>query len=421
MKKVRLAVLAAVIAVLLCGCYDYSETNDLVYATALGIDVGTQNNYEITFQYARVFEINSGSESGESGAQILDTITVDAPTVYSAVTLANHMISKRFMLSHLKLTVISEKIARDGVSDLAEVMMRSDEIRPHIFMAVARGSAKEYLKSVKPSIDINPIKYYSLMYDSKFSAYIPKFDNIELCFYSDGSKRDIVLPVAAAVKADYPNDSTGTQNQSNTGTQNSADNFEYRLKNYLAGSFKKETANPSEIMGMAVFSDGRLAGFAESTETELYNILRGDFTMNRTTFRDSVSGEPVTVKLEQARKPKIRVDTSTAAPTADIRISLDAELLGMPSGYVYESDLARFESDICADITAAALRFLERMKTEYNSDVLGLGAFARRNFLTYADFENYNWKEKYKNTAFNVTVDFKVRRSGQIMKSEGDI
>lgn len=403
MKKVKFAVLTVVL-VLLCGCYDYSETNDLVYATALGIDEGTENNYKITLQYARVFEINSGAESGESGAQILDTITVDAPTVYSAVTIANHMISKRFVLSHLKLIVISAQTARKGVLDFAEVMMRSDELRPHTFMAVSTGGAKEYLESVKPSIDINPVKYYSLVYDSKFSAYIPKFDNIELCFYADGTQRDIALPAVA----------------DNTGTQNSSD-FEYRLKDYTAGNFKHESSNSSEIMGMAVFSGGRLAGFASSSETELYNILRGDFTMNRTTFRDSITGEPVCVKLEQAQKPKIRVDTSTAVPTADIRISLEGELLAMPDGYAYESDLESFESEISAVIADAALKFLGRMKTEYNSDVLGLGSCAKRNFLTYKDFQSYNWKEKYKNIVFKVNVEFKVRRSGQIIKGEGDI
>lgn len=410
MKRVKFAVLTVVL-VLLCGCYDYSETNDLVYATALGIDEGTENNYKITLQYARVFEISSGAESGESGAQILDTITVDAPTVYSAVTLANHMISKRFVLSHLKLIVISAQTARNGVLDFAEVMMRSDELRPHTFMAVSTGGAKEYLESVKPSIDINPVKYYSLVYDSKFSAYIPKFDNIELCFYADGTQRDIALPAVAA--------GTGTQNIENTGTQNSS-NFEYRLKDYTAGNFKHESPNPSEIMGMAVFSGGRLADFASSSETEIYNILRGDFTMNRTTFRDSITGEPVCIKLEQAQKPKIRVDTSTAVPTADIRISLEGELLAMPDGYAYESDLESFENKISADIAEAALKFLERMKTEYNSDVLGLGSCAKRNFLTYTDFQSYNWKEKYTNAVFKVEVDFKVRRSGQIIKGEGD-
>lgn len=399
---------------LLSGCYDKNEPNDLVYATAVGIDVRTDNNYNITLQYARVFEINSGSESGESEANILDTVTVSAPSIYSAVSLANHIISKQFVLSHVKLIVFSKEAAENGVADFAEVMMRSDELRPHTFMAVSADSAEDYLKSVKPSIEINPIKYYELVYNNQHSAYIPKFDNVSLCFYNDGVVRDVVMPVASRV-------GNGEDEKFAVGTQKNSDfdsDFEYKLKNYIAGELVRDSKNPSEVLGMAIFNRDKLVGFGGSIETELYNMLSGDFTLNYTAFRESATGKAVTVKLEQAQKPKLYVDTSAEYPLAKIRIYLEGEFLGLPSECINETDLTGFETETAKTIKNASEKFLNRMRDDYSSDVLGLGIAAKRNFLTYKAFEDYDWKSKYNNILFDVDVDFKLRRTGQIFRNK---
>lgn len=413
MKKAKLILLAMALVLLLCGCYDNNETDNLVYATALGVDKGTDNNYSFTIQYARVFEINTGSEGGESGADILNTMTVEAPTVYSAVSLANHTISKQFVLSHLKLIVFSEELARDGLGEFVDVMMRSDEIRPHIYMAVSRDSAKNYLESVKPSIEINPIKYYQLIYDGKYSAYIPEFDNVELCFYHNSPEHDVVLPVASAVSEPEENEE-GTQN-----IQLRNESFEYRLKNYIAGDFKRESKNPSEIMGMAIFNGDNLADFAGGVETELYNLLCGNFKMNYTTFEDKNTGEAVTVRLEQAQRPKMSIDISGEVPKINIKLYLEGELLGMPDGSYHDSSLTDFENDVKSSIESASEAFIKRIQKEYKSDILGTGSVLKRKFLTHSEFEQYNWEEKYQTAEFNIETEFDIRRTGQIIR--GDI
>ncbi len=80
---------------------------------ALGIDKGDNDNFDITIQYANTTQISGGSseEGGKNGSQIVENITVEAPTIYSAVGLANHIVSKTFSLSHAKLIVFSQEIA----------------------------------------------------------------------------------------------------------------------------------------------------------------------------------------------------------------------------------------------------------------------------------------------------------------------
>ena len=55
---------------------------------------------------------------------------------------------------------------------------------------------------------------------------------------------------------------------------------------------------------------------------------------------------------------------------------------------------------------------------EYNSDIFGFYSYAKRYFLTYEDMINYNWDEKYGDTQFFVDVDFNIKRTGLIIRSE---
>ena len=103
---------------LICGCADSNEPNNIAYVTAVGIDRSKNNkeNYDITFQIAKPTQISGGaSEEGGKGGEIIQNITVEAPTIYAGIETANFIISKMISLSHVKLFVFSEEIAREGI------------------------------------------------------------------------------------------------------------------------------------------------------------------------------------------------------------------------------------------------------------------------------------------------------------------
>ena len=104
----------------LSGCYDSKEPNDIAYVVALGIDSAEDENYEFTIQFAKTTQISGGAsqEGGKEGSNILEIISVKAPTVYSGINVANQVVSKRFTLAHTKLIVISDEIAKEGVRNL---------------------------------------------------------------------------------------------------------------------------------------------------------------------------------------------------------------------------------------------------------------------------------------------------------------
>lgn len=466
MKKYLIFVLLAM-SFLLSGCQDGNEPNNIAYITAMGFDKAENENYNITIQFAKPTQISGGTseQGGKGGSEIIENIMVEAPTIYAAINISNHIVSKKFSLSHIKLFVFSEEIAKEGLKDFTQTLARSEEVRPNVYMAVSQTSANEYLKSNTPVIEVNPAKYYQLVFEENQYNAVPLSALENFYFYQTSPEKDNVLPIAGVFKTEKElqgessSQSQGSSSGSSSGQsgggssgesggssdsasgspsgkegsgedkeqQNALqkkapineEGFEYKLKNYLAGEVAIEEENKSEVIGSAIFREDCMVATMRSIETELYNILDGDYRNNYTTFHGATEDStPVTVKIEQNQDPTIKVDLMEDHAKVKIDVKLEADFRSLPSEYLAEQDIKNFEQKTGKDIETAMLKFLNKTATEYQSDILGIGSIVKRKFLTYQKFEAYNWPEKYKNTEFEIHVKFKIRQTGLTIRTE---
>lgn len=403
----RLAIIFC--CLLISGCSRAIEPNDLAYIVAVGVDVNESEGYNITLQVANPQAISGGADEGggEAGKRTISNLTVPAGDIFSAVNLANHLYSKNLSLAHAKLIAVCDEIATSGeLKDLSETLARSEEIRPNTFLTVVRGKAEEYLNSINPTNEVNPVKYYEVIYDVQDTAYIPKNQLRSFYAFNQSSERENVLPLSAV------SGSTKTE-----GTQNEYDGLEYLNKNYLAGEIDSEGGIETQTCGMAVFRDGKKIAECGGVDALIYNILTGDYVMSEVSYKNKATPtEAVVVTQSQRRKPKIKVDISGERPVIDIKIFLDADLRTVNEGYIIEMDIEDFEGQVTSEIKQAAESFLYKTAQVYKSDIIGFGSHIKKSFKSFADFSSYNWEKKYPQAEFNVEVDFKVRRSGMINK-----
>ena len=120
MKISKLLALAPLIFIL-TSCVG-EEPNDIAYITALGIDEA-ESGYIYTIQFAKPNKISGGSsDEGGSGGEIVENISVEAPTIYSAINSANSIVSKTFSMAHAKLIVVSEKAAANGLNGINDTL-----------------------------------------------------------------------------------------------------------------------------------------------------------------------------------------------------------------------------------------------------------------------------------------------------------
>ena len=433
--KIRKIVVLLFIVSLLSGCYDYNEPNDLSYVVAIGIDKGSDESlYNFTLQFARPTQISDGSSEGgggESKEQTLSTVKVEAPSIYSAVNVANHVISKTYTLSHTKIIVISNEVAKSGIGKIVDTVGRSTDLRPTVFLCVSADKAEKYLESVKPVVEINPVKYYRLIFESPNSSYIPKNDLGSVFASLKSNTQQITLPYVGSGKGekeDSQKDSSEGKSQAPEPSENENMNipvneagFEYHMKEYVAGKLDIEKKNESEVVGSAVFKGDKMISILSGLESEILNILSGKFTSGYSSLYVPQSPDnPVTLRVEQRQKPKIKIEMKDDKPKIKTDLFLEGIFMSVPSDYIIEKNLSEFDKNTSDYIKEYAEAFLNKTTKELNSDIVGFGKYAKKLFLTNKEFEDFKWNEKYKNAEFECNVEFSVRRTGLTKRNSDD-
>lgn len=434
-KKIALTVVTVIFSLTLSSCMG-REPNEIAYIVALGIDKAENDNYEITIQYANTTQISGGAseEGGKVGNQIVENVTVESPTIYGAIGLANHIVSKTFTLAHAKLIVFSREIAENGLKDLVETFIRSEELRPDVYLAVASDKANKYLMDINPAMEVNPAKYYQLIFDKNALIGMPDGVAKNFFFSVETDDYDSLLPLAGVIEGlqeqeNEPSDeSSGKGNENSSGTsQNDTKNekqkdapmndskFEYKIKSYTGGQAAIEQKNKSEAIGSAVFRDDKMIGTIGSVETEIYKLLIGDYEYSYLTLYNQKTPEtPVTVKSMKQKLPRYDIDIKNKR--INISLFLEGDIYSLPADYNIERDIKNFEKNSEKYIEEASEKFIKDFMKQYNCDIFRLSERTKPKFMTNDEYNEFRDTVDYSEYDFEVDVEFEVRRTGLIVR-----
>jgi len=151
--KLSYLFICGAVFILLSGCWDRVEVNDLALILGSAVDKNKNNTIEIS---AQVF-IPKKSGGGEQGGMSSDggngnTLVRSATgvTVADALSKLKMKLPREAFWGHSKILVIGEKMAEEGISDLVDFMMRSPEARVRKKVFISKGSAKHTLELISP-------------------------------------------------------------------------------------------------------------------------------------------------------------------------------------------------------------------------------------------------------------------------------
>ena len=178
MKKILLIVAT----LLLTGCYDYVEINDLSFVSAVGIDY-ENDEYQLTFEL-----LNDTKKGESSSSQEGYTISGSGSSISKAFENISLKIPKTPYFFHLKAMVISEDVAKKHMQEIIEYIVRNPKIRNEFYLAIAKDvTAKEIVKNANKNnpivgnqitklIDSNNVGY-SITFAKPFEDILEKFAN----------------------------------------------------------------------------------------------------------------------------------------------------------------------------------------------------------------------------------------------------
>ena len=416
--KLAIVLLLTFLCGIVSGCYDRREVDDMAYVIALGLDKGKTNDLRLTLQIAKPVAIGGGEGGGGGGGgdEASTLISIDTPSIFSGLNMANSFLSKQVNLSHAKVIVFSKELAEEGLEKYINAIPRARELRPNMFVLIARNSAEGYIEEVKPALETNPAKYYDL--NMRAFVYTGFTANTIFHNFYAQSKATYRQPVATLAGV---NENKSTEDfDLGESTYEKKGRHKPLEGDFLAGNLPKISKVKAEVLGLAVFNGTRMVGELDGEETTFHLMTSGEYIQSFMTIPDpNEADSKVVLRIKESRKPVHKVDIVEGKPKIYTKIMLEADIQALQSGINYEDveNLKTLEMAYANHIKEGIERYLDRTAREFESDICGFGNHAKAKFLTWQQWMDLKWLSRYKDSTFEVDVDIKIRRPGLVIRT----
>lgn len=391
------------LSVLVCGgCSGAREPDDQAYTVAVGVDKSARPGM-IDVTYVGALPQVIGEGGGGDKPKITTEVTFTAPSLAESRNLLNSITYFLPTLTHVKVLVIGQEMARQGVGDIIGPLTRFREYRGTNYIIVAKGTARDFFKNNKPGIPGTASRYFeSMMESSSETSYFPKTTLHE--FYGRLKNPD-GDPFAAMVAVNPQ-----TQEDKAAGSKIPGE----KSNEYYAGDVPRAGSNPVEFSGTAMFRGDKMVGMLTNGETRLLAMLTGKYVRSYLTVEDPLAPKHgININLRQGEKPDYTTQIINGKPVARVTILLEGEITSVPSGINYEQGeykelLEKFVDQI---LQQQMTDFVTRIQ-EAKADIVGFGYYFRSQFRTLPEWEEYAWPDRFPEAEITVEVKCKLRRTG---------
>ncbi len=144
------------LVLLLSGCWDRLEVNDLAIILAAGLDKKDDKKVELSVQLFDPRAAGGNQQGGMSGASQPPSSgqtvvrSAEGVTVADAVSKLQEKMSRRVFWGHGEVFIFGEKLAREGIRDHIDFIMRAPTPRERADMFICKGQAKDILGLLPP-------------------------------------------------------------------------------------------------------------------------------------------------------------------------------------------------------------------------------------------------------------------------------
>lgn len=405
-KRVGCVIISIIVLITSTGCGDSSETDDNIYAITVGIDKGSYNKVIVTIQYPTYKGGAPGGGNSQGGGGDANVHSIEAPGVLEGINLLNMAISRRVSLKHIKLLVISEKIAREGVAQYVAPFSRYREPRRAMAVIITKDNAVNFIKENKSNIGTSITKSIELMEtQSNTTGFFPDTKFYE--FY------DSVFGNYGQGIATY----AGVNNFNNLLLKGiDKDSPVIINPDYSPGNLPRIGVAKREFVGTAVFNGEKMVGSLNPWETRYMLLITGKFDRGIFAVYDKLADENKIVSFEMklARKPKIKCKFENNKPVININLYLEGELTGIQSRVNYADIhlIQNLNRQIEDYLEKDIRKTLNKTQKKYKSDVFNFGEQFAGYFPTIQEWEKYNWLKHYEEAKINLSVKVDLRRTG---------
>lgn len=400
-KKIFILTIILVLLVAFNSSYSSLNLDNLAFVIGLGIDVSDTKEIKVTFQFVKPPSTSEGSN--EESQIIVDSI--DTNSIANAINIMNTYFAKKLDLSHCRIIVFSEEIAKKGISNYIYTLMNDVQIRPSANVIVSKCNAEYYINSCNPSLENSISKYYDLFPDSsKYTGYLTNasigdFFNSLICNYCD------------------PYTILGSVTSANNGSSQIINTNDSEVQ---SGVSPISGTKGVENIGMAVFNEDKLVGELNAIETVCFNILEKKIDNFIISVPDP-NNENSSLDVFITFKPKSKIDVKivNGSPYIKIDYNFEGKVYSVTenTNYLNDSSLTAISNSCNKYLHSTITDYLYKTSQEFKSDINSFGKYVLSDFATNKEFKNYNWLNNYINSTFDVNINTDINSGVLLTKT----
>lgn len=388
--KMKLLVIILVSGLLLTGCWNQRELDDLALALAIGVDK-EEDHYLFTAQVVNPSMV-AGQEGGIARTPIM-TYSAEGDSLFEAWRKLTKSAPRKMYFAHVRIVVLGEAMAKEGIIDLVDPVLRDHEFRTDYYLMVAKDEKAENVLSHLTSLEEIPaIKIDRMVTAATEHLGVATHYTLDKIVNDlKGLGKEPVIPSIRLI---------GNKKEGQ------------KLSN-----LESTRLNSRIILDeLAVIKDGKVIGYLGDDDSRGYNFSQGNIKSSVEKLSCTKEAEkPLVVEIIRS-KSKIKAKIKNGRPEATIQITaegniVDVECEAMPQE---EKELKAYEKQLNEQIKLGVEKVVTLTQKELKTDILGIGEAVHRNDPKYWKKHEQQWVELYPDTKIKVVVDAKIRNIGSI-------
>lgn len=385
-------------ALLLSGCWDRSELQDLDIVSAIGIDEGgddVENRYLVTVQVINEGQISGGpGQGGQTAVAPVTTYSSKGSTVAEALRKIAPMAPQELFFPHVQLMVIGEKLAREkGIQDLFDWIERDSEFRTLFPILIVRGNSAKNLLQITTSLE--------------------KIPSAKIIGGLESNQK--IWGEYASTRADQVIQRLGGEGTNLTGIKIHGDPKE---GNKLSNVQQISPKTTIEISGLALFKKGKLKKWLDDDAARGATWINNEMTKTILNLDCEEMENGVAVDMVRSNT-KIKAKIKNEKPVIYVTVKSEGHIseVHCPLDLGKHKTIEKLEKQMEEEIKEELMMALEAAKEE-KSDIFGFGETVNREDPKLWKKIKGKWDDEiFPETEVNINVEGFIRRSGLRTKS----
>jgi len=373
MKRMKIIILI-ICSLLLIGCWNYKDINQVRLVAGAAIDYDKQNR-----EYIFTSEIiNISSERAEMEGEVFQC---KGKTIFDSVRNLITKTGRRLYWAHSKTIIISKEIARDGIISVIDMIYRDAEMRDDMTLLISEGeTAREILEADMERL----YSSHSFHLDNSMKAqnFVSKYHRVPAWRFIKDLYAEGISPTMPIVKI-----------------------MEYGDKGV------------PEVAGTAVFKGDKMVGTLSASETKSFLCIIDELKGGILVVEPKKNDRAIRVALEILNnktriKPVILENKLTMK--IDVTTSVNIGEIGGETGFFDKESLEILKNHTEEKIRDNLKELIKRVQREYKSDIFKFATIIKTDMPDVWRKIRGNWEEEFSNLNIDITVNLKVKGSALI-------